>query len=199
MHQGTQRHPGPGQTSPGHSGPGHPGPRTSRSPDIQVPGHPGLSDIQVFRTSRSPDIQVFWTSRSPDIQVFWTSRSQPKDNVTPMHTLWDNCCTRFEDTQFECGLRPLRPFGPGTLVARSSNVASGSKRTRFAASRLSLPNQPKDNVTPMHTLWHNCCTRFEDTQFECGLRPLRPFGPERVSHAVRMSHADRMWPSAPNN
>merc|ERR1712020_743814 len=97
--------------------------------------------------------------------------NQPKDNVTPMHTLWDNCCTRFEDTQFECGLRPLRPFGPGTLVAR------GSKRTRFAASRLSLPNQPKDNVTPMHTLWDNCCTRFEDTQFECGLRPLRPFGP----------------------
>ena len=90
-----------------------------------------------------------------------------------MHTLWDNCCTRFEDTQFECGLRPLRPFGPGTIVARSSNVARGSKRTRFAASRLSLPNQPKDNVTPMHTLWDNCCTRFEDTQFECGLRPLR--------------------------
>merc|ERR1712173_210837 len=68
--------------------------------------------------------------------------NQPKDNVTPMHTLWDNCCTRFEDTRFECGLRPLRPFGPGTLVARSSNVARGSKRTRFAASRLSLPNQP---------------------------------------------------------
>merc|ERR1719370_43997 len=85
-----------------------------------------------------------------------------------MHTLWDNCCTQFEETQFECGLRPLRPFGPGTLVARSSNVARGSKRTRFAASRLSLPNQPKDNVTPMHTLWNNCCTRFEDTQFECG-------------------------------
>merc|ERR1712105_402951 len=113
-----------------------------------------------------------------------------------MHTLWDNCCTRFEDTQFECGLRPLRPFGPGTLVARSSNVARGSKRTRFAASRLSLPNQPKDNVTPMHTLWDNCCTRFEDTQFECGLRLLRPFGPVRMSHAVR-GHAVRMWPSAP--
>ena len=52
--------------------------------------------------------------------------NQPKDNVAPTHTLWDNCCTRFEDTQFECGLRPLRPFGPGTRVARGSNVARGS-------------------------------------------------------------------------
>merc|ERR1712148_47395 len=98
-------------------------------------------------------------------------------------------------TQFECGLRPLRPFGPGTLVARSSNVARGSKRTRFAASRLSLPNQPKDNVTPMHTLWDNCCTRFEDTQFECGLRPLRPFGPgtlvARSSNVARGSKRTR--------
>ena len=65
----THRHPGPGQTSPGHSGPGHPGPRTSRSPDIQVPGHPGLSDIQVFRTSRSQDIQVPGHPSLLDIQV----------------------------------------------------------------------------------------------------------------------------------
>merc|ERR1712082_574925 len=87
-----------------------------------------------------------------------------------------------------------------TRVARGSNVARGSKRTRFAASRLSLPNQPKDNVTPTHTLWDNCCTRFEDTQFECGLRPLRPFGPVRVSHAVRMSHAVRtLEPNQPKD
>ena len=35
----------------------------------------------------------------------------------------------------------LRPFGHG------SNVARGSKLTRFAASRLILPYQPRDNVT----------------------------------------------------
>merc|ERR1712052_111462 len=33
-----------------------------------------------------------------------------------------------------------------------------------------LPNQPRDNVTPIHTLWDNCRMRFEDTRFECGLR-----------------------------
>ncbi len=75
---------------------------------------------------------------------------------------WNACRTRFEDTQFECGLRPL------------------------------TTNQPKDNVTPTHTLWENCCTRFEDTQFECGLRPLRPFGPvtrvARGSNVARVSY-----------
>ena len=35
------------------------------------------------------------------------------------------------------------------------------------AVRTLEPNQPKDNVTPIHTLWDNCCTRFEDTQLEC--------------------------------
>ena len=43
-----------------------------------------------------------------------------------VHTLWDNCRTQFEDMQFECGLRPLRPFGPVTRVARGLNVARGS-------------------------------------------------------------------------
>ena len=33
-----------------------------------------------------------------------------------------------------------------------------------------LPNQPRDNVTPIHTLWDNCRTRFEEKRFECGLR-----------------------------
>ena len=33
-----------------------------------------------------------------------------------------------------------------------------------------LPNQPRDNVTHIHTLWDNCRTRFEDTWVECGLR-----------------------------
>ena len=35
------------------------------------------------------------------------------------------------------------------------------------AVRTLEPNQPKDNVTPIHTLWDNCCTQFEDTQLEC--------------------------------
>ena len=43
--------------------------RTSRSPDIQIPGHPGLPDVQVFRTSRSSRRPVFWTLQLP---VFWT-------------------------------------------------------------------------------------------------------------------------------
>ena len=104
--------------------------------------------------------------------------NQPKYNVTPTHTLWENCCTRFEDTQFECGLDACR--------------TRFEYCTRFECGLRPLTtNQPRDNVTPTHTLWDNCCTRFEDTQFACGLRPLRPFGPVRVSHAVQMSHAVR--------
>ena len=88
----THRHSAPGHSAFGHSAPGHSAPRTLRSQDIQLPGHSGLLDIQVFRTLRSQDIQLpghsglldiqlFWTSRSfghpalLDIQVFWTSRS----------------------------------------------------------------------------------------------------------------------------
>ena len=66
----THRHSAPGHSAFGHSGPGHPGPRTLRSQDIQVPGHPGLLDIQVFRTSRSQDIQVPGQPGLLDIQVF---------------------------------------------------------------------------------------------------------------------------------
>ena len=90
--QMTHRHSAPGHSAFGHSAPGHSAPRTLRSQDIQLPGHSGLLDIQVFRTLRSQDIQLpghsglldiqlFWTSRSfghpalLDIQVFWTSRS----------------------------------------------------------------------------------------------------------------------------
>merc|ERR1712077_71718 len=92
--------------------------------------------------------------------------NQPRDNVTPTHTLCDNCCTRFEDTQFECGLRPLRPFGP----VRVSHAVRMSHAVRTLE-----PNQPKDNVTPTHTLWDNCCTRFEDTRTgPKGLRGRRP-------------------------
>ena len=69
-HATAHGHSAPGHSAFGHSGPGHPGPRTSRSPDIQVPGHPGLSDIQVFRTSRSQDIQVPGHPGLLDIQVF---------------------------------------------------------------------------------------------------------------------------------
>merc|ERR1712208_171722 len=72
------------------------------------------------------------------------------------NTLWDNCRTRFEDTRLECGLRL-----PKALRAWFEC------RTRFECGE---PNQPRDNVTPIHTLWDKCRTRFEDTRFECGLR-----------------------------
>ena len=94
-----QGHPGPGHTAFGHSGPGHTGPwtsrssdnqvfRTSRSLDVQVPGHPGLSDFQVFRTSRSLDVQVPGRPGLSDVQVFRTSRSR-KSNA---HTLILDWC-----------------------------------------------------------------------------------------------------------
>merc|ERR1712130_733216 len=87
--------------------------------------------------------------------------NQPRDNVTTIHTLWDKCRTRFEDTRFECGLRL-----PKALRAWFEC------RTRFEDTRFECgePNQPRDNVTTIHTLWDKCRTRFEDTRFECCLR-----------------------------
>merc|ERR1712105_421591 len=78
--------------------------------------------------------------------------NQPRDNVRPKHTLWDNCRTRFEDTRFECGLRL-----PKALWAWFEC------RTRFECGE---PNQPRDNVTSIHTLLDKYRTRFEDTRFE---------------------------------
>ena len=72
---GTHRHSAPGHSAFGHSAPGHSAPRTLRSQDIQLPGHSGLLDIQVFRTLRSQDIQLPGHSGLLDIQLFWTSRS----------------------------------------------------------------------------------------------------------------------------
>merc|ERR1712130_1079948 len=82
--------------------------------------------------------------------------NQPRDNDTPIHILWDNCRTWFEDMQLECGLRL-----PKALRAWFEC------RTRFECGE---PNQPRDNVTTIHTLWDKCRTRFEDMRFECGLR-----------------------------
>jgi len=50
----------------------------------------------------------------------------------------------------------LRPFGPGSNVARGSSL--GSLTNQEIMSHL------------YNTLWDNCRTRFEDTRFECGLR-----------------------------
>merc|ERR1712105_462527 len=76
--------------------------------------------------------------------------NQPRDNVTPIHTLWDNCRMRFE-----CGLRL-----PKALRAWFECC------TRFDDTRFKCgePNKPGDNVTPLHTLWDNCRTRFKDTR-----------------------------------
>ena len=57
------------------------------------------------------------------------------DNVTPLYTLWDNCCTRFEYTRFKCGLRLPKALRACEWFecrthswTRSSSVASGSLR-----------------------------------------------------------------------
>ena len=55
-----------------------------------------------------------------------------------------------------------------TVSERPSGLERVSHAVRMShAVRTLEPNQPKDNVTPIHTLWDNCCTRFEDTQLEC--------------------------------
>merc|ERR1712105_399653 len=57
---------------------------------------------------------------------------------------WFVCRTWFEDTRFECGLRL-----PKALRAWFES------RTRFEDTQFECgePNQPRDNVTPIHTLW----------------------------------------------
>ena len=78
---------------------------------------------------------------------------------------WFVCRTRFEDTWFKCGLRL-----PKALRAWFECHTRFEMYTAPPLCGSSLPNQPRDNVTPLHTLWDNCRTRFEDTRFEYGLR-----------------------------
>ena len=132
----------------------------------------------------------------------------------------------------------LRPFGPGSYVARGSrtrgsNLAFGSLRpfgpgskdarvSRTLGSNVgSLTNQ--EIMSHLYnTLWDNCHTRYEDRRFECALRlpkALRAWiecrtrfedtrfecgsitNQEIMSHLYihfgQLSHAVRMWPSAP--
>ena len=106
--------------------------------------------------------------------------NQPRDNVTPIHTLWNNCRTRFEDTRPEWGLRlpnALRDWF--------------ECRTRFETYMIppllgsGLPNQPRDNVTPIHTLTYSMVYSAKSVlaYAYCTLEPilfLQIFWPKKI-------------------
>ena len=91
--------------------------------------------------------------------------------------------TKFSDTDTETTKKLAKVSRPGSLETETSHSVSHAVRMSHAVRTLE-PNQPKDNVKPIHTLWDNCCTQFEDTQFECGLLSLLYAFHQLEAHAI---------------
>merc|ERR1712121_293153 len=98
--------------------------------------------------------------------------NQPRDNITPIHTLWTIVARGSRTRGSNVAFGSLRPFGPG------SNVARGSKRTqlpRFAAP-VYLTNQEIMSHPYIHfgtIVARGWRTRGSNVAFGY----LRPFGP----------------------
>merc|ERR1712020_356359 len=108
--------------------------------------------------------------------------NQPRDNVTPIHTLLTIVARGSRRRGSNVAFGSLRPFGPGSNVARGlrtrgSNVAFGSLR----------PFGPGLNVT----------RRSRTLGSNVGSLTNQEIMSHLYIHFGQLSHAVRMWPSAP--
>ena len=125
----------------------------TQSPNLHSPK---FTQSQIYTVPKSQHGPVSGSNVARGSSVFYLTRG---DKVTPLYVSWDHynsdeCRTHSWTRGSSVASGSLRPFGP----VSGSNVARGSSVLYLTRG---------DNVTPLYTLWDNCCMRFEDTQFEC--------------------------------